>query len=242
MRQCLRCSTRFADDLVACPDCNFNRSFSIAGTTRIRAAVAAAPAAPAAGAAVAAMPAPALGAGSLDDGEWSPCGIRWAGITMIGMLFPLLVVAHFFQPESVFLLLMQWLTVLMGVALVAEKGWAVWLAGLFAGASTLREVRGMLLSAAMGEWAAVAVGALVSTGLILALVMLAQGWDHPGTKRLVKPAVALVAINLLLVMFGGRVVASVGDEEDMGPPSAKSPAGRTEQTFQQMQETIETVK
>lgn len=260
MRQCFKCQEKFPDTESQCPLCGHTRSFTIAGTTRIGrksvpppSPLPSAPAQIAKPAAVAAVPAMAIPSALQDpatwsynpndlpvapeDEEWHPSGMRWAGITMVGILFPPLAALSILGGETIFLLIIQWMAVLFGCFLIFELAWAEWLGGAFAMFSILKEVRGLLLSLAFGHWLGFLLGAMVVIGLGMALVMLRQGYSHPGTRKLVYPACGLVAGSLLLVFAGAVTVHQTSGEVPTPDPYAEHDR-KTREAAKFMEESI----
>ena len=250
MRQCFTCQEKFPDDVRICPACGQTRSFTIAGTSRITKAstpttktVVRSIETDLPVAALAQNPATwsynpqAVPVRTEQLEEWIPSGLRWGGITIVGILFPPLAAISLFGTETVFLLIIQWLAVVFGCFLIFEVAWAEWLGGAFAMFTILKEVRGGIMSLMLGHPLQFVLSMLVSAGLILALIMLRQGYAHPGTKKLVVPAISLIAIGLLLVLSGALAIHEHADEVPVPDPYSEHDR-KTQEAAKFMEESI----
>jgi hypothetical protein len=221
MRQCLACPTTYADDLTMCPACNGTRSARIAGA-------AAAGAIGGAADGVASRVKAAVHA-LLWDKEWTPNGVRWSGASMVLLEAPALLALPSVDGIQ-FLMVIPWMILISGLLIVCEVGgeWSEWLGRIFCGAQLLRTVRGLIMGTLFDGVGIQSLAMLlycIALGGILGL--LAQGYSHPKSPRLIRIVMPILTLNVVVCLAAWAMQEAPPPELDEDEPLPAAPTGPT---------------
>jgi hypothetical protein len=200
MRQCLSCNTQFDDALANCPACQNPRSFRVAGPTRL-------PGAAVGGAVV-------QGFGAMWSGmwspEWSPNGVVWAGLGMMAIDLPFMIELFLHYDLMPGFILFVFAALCLGafgfgLAVFYQQEWSYHWAQVILLGQVFRSVRGIYFHLITVGFGAMDCYYLL-TGLLnlCCLVLLVQGYGHPGSRlwiRIMVPAIAVYWVLAGIVML-----------------------------------------